>query len=474
MNYCPEQQRVACAMGGIYTALAIEKVLPILHCGPGCQTGYGAVMAGSNGGQNAATYMESSLPCTNFCETDVVFGGEGRLRKLISESLRYYDADIFLVAGGCTPEIVGDDIAGVVGEFNAVPVLNVSLPGFNGNNLRGHSRVLHALIDQYIVPNHKAKLASNHGAAADIIPGQVNVLGIIPYYDTMWSPTLEKLEGILIDIGLTPNILYGRGKTVDNLQKVPSAQFNLVLAPWTDLDVAETLRDRFGTPYFHYPNVPIGPTESAKFIRAIADYAASLNLKAGANIPNISDNSAKAEAYIAEQDSKYNYFIDRSLVWIFDMHNLRSLPRSFFIISGAAQSLALTKFLVYDLGLSPRRIFITDETPEARQADVAALFDEIISDGYLNNDDIVFTDDGGALELYLRDVDQEVNKSIIFGTVWDDLLAKKLNMPYVPVSAPYGDILVGNKTYFGWDGAIELIRDIYNDTAIKGLVSSVI
>lgn len=37
MGACSEQQRVACALGGIYTALAIDKVLPVLHCGPGCQ-----------------------------------------------------------------------------------------------------------------------------------------------------------------------------------------------------------------------------------------------------------------------------------------------------------------------------------------------------------------------------------------------------------------------------------------------------
>jgi nitrogenase molybdenum-iron protein beta chain len=439
-------------MGGVYTALAIEKVLPILHSGPGCQTSYGAVLAGSNGGQNAATYMESCLPCTNFCESDVVFGGMDRLRMLTEGSLRYFDADAFMIASGCTPEIIGDDIEDIVREFSSLkkPVINVPLPGFKGNNLWGHSQVLSALIDTF------AKKPDSNNT---IIKGQVNILGIIPYYDTMWNSTLIQLEEMLSQIGLKPNVLYGRGKTVENLKMIPSAEFNLVLAPWTDLDIAEKLKERYGTPYLHYPNLPTGSSETAKFIRCLTQYAGI--------------DKTQSERYISEQEDKYNYFIDRSLVWLFDMHNLRSLPRSFYIISSAAQCLSLTKFLVNDMGMTPRKIFITDDVPEGYRPSVTAFFREL--DGCtVPCPDIVFTDDGGALELCLRGVDQSVDKACILGSVWDDLLAKKLNMPYVSVSAPYGDLLIGDKTYFGAGGAISLICDIYNDAAQKGLMSSVI
>jgi hypothetical protein len=88
--------------------------------------------------------------------------------------------------------------------------------------------------------------------------------------------------------------------------------------------------------------------------------------------------------------------------------------------------------------------------------------------------EVEFTDDGGALEQRLADVDQSVRKSVILGSVWDDLLAKRYSMPFVSVSAPYGDALIGDKTYFGSEGAIGLISDIYNDAAAKGLMSPVL
>jgi nitrogenase molybdenum-iron protein beta chain len=455
---CPEQQRVACALGGVYTALSIDRVLPILHCGPGCVEGMDSVLANANGGQNPARYLESALPCTNFCDADVVFGGTGRLRDVTERTLLYYDADLFLVAGGCTSEIIGDDIEEVAAELTTdeKPVLYVHLPGFAGNNLTGHSRVLHALIEQYVArrvpPGSAGAAAEDAGAAAPL----VNVLGIVPHYDTMWAATLEKLAALLAEIGLRPNILYGRGATPENLLKIPSAAFNLVLAPWTDLDIAEKLQEMYGTPFLHHPNVPIGPTEEARFIRAVTAFAGA--------------DEERSERVIRERAARYDYYIDRDIVWIFEMHNKRSLPHEFFVNASAAAALSLTKFLAQDLGMTPRRVFIPEDVPEERRDAVAALFTETERTG-LARDDIVFTDDGGAFEQHIRGVDQEVRKSVVFGSVWDDLVARKLNMPFVPVSAPYGDILVGDRTYFGTEGAIGLISDIYNDAARKSLMN---
>ncbi|MDR1042960.1 MAG: nitrogenase molybdenum-iron protein, alpha and beta chain, partial [Clostridiales Family XIII bacterium] len=252
MSLCNEQQRVACALGGIYTALSVDGVLPVLHCGPGCIVSISSMLSVANGGQNAVKFMESSLPCTNFCDADVVFGGMDKLHTLIERSLEYYDAELFLVVSGCASEIIGDDMEEAVGRFADVgkPVIHAELPGFKGDNLYGHGKVLNALIDRCAAPCPGRKN-----------PLLVNVLGIVPHYDPMWAATLDKLEAMLERIGLKPNILYGRNGGLDKFAAIPSAGFNLVVSPWVDLDVAELLKDRFGAPYLHYPNIPIGPTE---------------------------------------------------------------------------------------------------------------------------------------------------------------------------------------------------------------------
>jgi nitrogenase molybdenum-iron protein beta chain len=435
-----EQQRVSCAVGGIYTALAIERVLPIMHCGPGCQGNVNSVLASTNGGQNADTYLESVIPSTNFCEADVVFGGQERLRKLVDESIRYYDADMFVVVDGCTAEIVGDDIEEVARDFSdaKAPVIYAPLPGFKGNNLWGHSQILNAIIDQYLP-----------GEAREKIPGLVNVFGVTPFYDTFWVATLERLEQLLRDLGLEPNIIYGRQKGITAVDKIPSADFNLVISPWVDLDIARKLEDRYGTPFLHYPVMPTGPTETAKFIRTVVDYAKLTPLT--------------AERYIREAEDRYYYYINHFIRWIY---TCRVQPKEFFINSSAVQALSLTRFLINDLGFLPRRVFINEDVPEEHRERIRAWFRDV---DYAGEIDVTFTADGGLCDQYVKSEDTTFRKTVVLGTTWDELTAKALKIPFVPVSSPYGDTIVGLKNYFGYDGGFALLSDIYNDAAEKGM-----
>lgn len=439
MSNCSEQQRVACALGGIYTALAIDKVLPILHSGPGCQQQAGAVLGRTNGGQNAYPFQETILPCTDFCESEVIFGGSNKLTKLIEKSIDYIDSDMIIAVDGCTSEIVGDDIEEVVKKFDDqhIPVLYAKLPGFKGNNLYGHSEILKAIISQYLKP------------AGKINPRQVNVWGIVPYYDPMWQGTLEEIEKLLQAIGLKPNIIYGRNKGLKEVNKIPEAEFNLLLSPWVDLDIVEELKKRFKTPFLHYPNLPIGPSETTKFIRTVADFA---NL-----------NKTVTEKYIKEEEDRYYYYITRHIAWIYGCKNL---PKEFFVISSASAALAITKYFVNDIGLIPKKIYIVDDVPKELQEKVREFFYDLELDKkYI---DITFTDDGGLAAIELQN-GLDINRAIIFGSTWDMTLAKKNKFAFLPISAPYGDTIIGTKNYFGYEGSLKLFADYYAELSNWGL-----
>jgi len=438
-----EQQRVGCAIGGIYTALAIERVLPIMHSGPGCQGNVNAVLAATNGGQNGDTFLESVIPSTNFCEADVVFGGQERLRKLVDDSIKYYDADMFVIVDGCTAEIVGDDIEEVARDFEsaAAPVLHAALPGFKGNNVWGHGQVLNAIVEQYLPETVGEKN-----------PRQVNIFGVVPFYDTFWVATLEKLGALLTDIGLEPNIIYGRGNGIAAVDNIPAAGFNLLLSPWVDLDIVRSLEEKYGTPFLHYPALPIGPTETGRFIRALVDFADFANL-----------DRDFIEGYIKENEDRYFYHVNHVIRWIF---TCRIQPKEFFINSSATQALALTRFLVNDMGFLPRKIFINEDVPGEHQDAISEYFRDLNWSGDI---DVVFTADGGLCDIEVKQADTSFRKTVVLGTTWDELTAKTRRIPFVSVSSPYGDKIVGLKTYFGYDGGLALLADIFNDAAEKGM-----
>jgi nitrogenase molybdenum-iron protein beta chain len=443
-----EQPRTACTIGGIYTALAIERVVPILHAGPGCWSQAGSLIAMSNGGQNADTFMESVIPSTNFAESDVVFGAADRLERTIARSLKYYDADLFVVVDGCVSQIVGDDIEEVVGRFSREgrPVISASLPGFKGNNLYGHSEILKAIINQWLPKSRPKKVNAK----------QVNVFGIVPFYDTFWAGTLEEIEKALRRLDLEPNIIYGRGKGIAEVERIPEAAFNLILSPWVDHDIAKLLEEKYGTPYLIYPNIPIGPTDTKLFYDKLAAFAKV-------------DISA-AKKIIEGEEDRYYYYINHHLRFIY---TCRVAPKEFFINSSAGVAVALTKFLINDLGFLPRKIFINENVSEEYHEKIyshinACEWESKGEDG-AGDIEVIFTNDGGLCDTYVKSEDTTFRKTLLLGTTWDELTAKNLKLPFVSVSSPYGDLMIGAKHFFGFDGALNLVADIYNDTAEKGL-----
>ncbi|MDR2245891.1 MAG: hypothetical protein LBE17_04320 [Treponema sp.] len=448
MITCSEQQRIACAIGGVFTALAIEKVLPVMHSGPGCLQNSGGVLGRFNGCQSGVSYPDSIIPSTNFCDKDVVFGAADRLRRLVKRSLEYYKTDMVLLVDGCGSEIVGDDIEEVASDFanSSVPVIYAKLPGFKGNNLWGHAQVLTSIANQYLIGQPRGGYNEK----------QVNVFGIVPYFDSFWTAELEELETVLRILGLEPNIIYGRGKGIAAINKIPQAAFNLVLAPWTDIEFAEHLREIFGTPYFHYPCLPIGPTETARFIRAITEYAKL--------------DRQTAEDYIKREEDRYFYYV-KNAIRVFVGGSVT--PRRFYINSSAAQAVSLTRFLVNDWGMTPIKIFITDDAPVPYQDSITAFLRDIECND-AEDFDIIFTNDGGLCDQELAKETFPYRRICLFGTCWDQLTANNKRLPFLPVSAPYGDAAVGNTSYFGYDGALVFIQDLYRDMTQKILGSGIV
>lgn len=91
-----EQPRFTCALGAQQTVVAIQRAVPILHSGPGCSQKIQGFIGEGQGYAGSTT-----IPCTNATESDIVFGGEQKLRSVIDGSLRVVDADLYVVLSGC-------------------------------------------------------------------------------------------------------------------------------------------------------------------------------------------------------------------------------------------------------------------------------------------------------------------------------------------------------------------------------------
>ncbi|MDR3239567.1 MAG: hydrogenase [Clostridiales bacterium] len=421
-----DQARYKCALGGIQTAQAIEGVLPILHAGPGCAdklaTGYGT----------SGHFAPRIFPCSNLSETEIVFGGEKRLQELIENAVRVIDADLYIVLTGCSAEIIGDDAEEVVNQFRArgKPVIHASTAGFKGSNYLGYEWILEAIISQYL---EKTQPKTETGL--------VNVFASLPQHDPYWHGNYDALENLLQEIGLKANILFGYGRGVSSIEKIPHAQFNLVVNPWLGVDTAQILQDRFGTPYLHYPNLPIGAFETSRFLSAVGEFA---------ELP-----TAPVQAVIEEQERRYYYFIERFADLFLEN---RVMSKRFTVASDAQYALAITKFLVNDMGLFPQKQFAMENVPEKYQADIESSFNDL---RYGVTADVSFETDGYLVHEEIKQSDY-LGYPLLIGSAWEKKTARETKAHFLPISWPLNERLVMHSSYVGYDGGLKLLEDIYS------------
>lgn len=419
-----DKQRYKCALGAMQTVQAIEHALPILHAGPGCAQKL-SESTGSSG-----YFSPNIFPCTSINEKDVVFGGVKKLNSTIENALKVIDADLYVVLTGCIPEIVGDDSGEVVSRFEDAekPVIYAPTAGFKGNNYKGYEQVVDAIIEQYLQKTDKKQ------------KGLVNIWADVPYQDLFWLGNIRELERLIQEIGLIPNTIFGFRRGIDNINQIPEAEFNLLVSPWVGLGNMKKMERKLGIPYLHYPTLPIGATETSKFLRAVGAFA---------GVPE-----EKVEAVIKDHEDYYYYLIERYADLFLEN---RVINKQFTVVADAQYTLGITKFLVNDLGLVPAKQFVVDDTPKNYREQIAEEFRKL---NYGIEAEVSFETDGYKIQEEIKQHDYH-GYPLILGGYYEKEVTEKLKGNFLNISWPVQDKVVLDDFYAGYTGGIRLIEDIY-------------
>ncbi|MDP4178616.1 MAG: nitrogenase component 1 [Bacillota bacterium] len=435
MSSVIEQPRYSCALGAQQTVLAIPGAIPILHSGPGCTQKIHGALVTSSGHQGEGYAGGSHIPCTNSAEKEVVFGGEKRLSETIDGSLKVMKGDLFVVLTGCTSEIVGDDVQAVTLKYRkkGYPIINAETGGFKGTNYFGHEMVIQAIIKQFI-----------GDAQPKVKKGLVNVFSVVPFQNQYWRGDLQEIKHLLNSIGLEVNILFGyESAGITEWKDIPNAEFNLILSPWLGLETAELLKNKYNTPYLHYPVIPVGAEATSKFLRKVGEFA------------NV--DKEKIESVISKEEKRfYKYFVGAA---DFFTEVKNGLPYELYTIADSTYALGASNFLINELGYVPKQAFITDNVPEKYTNKIKYEFEKIDEE---YKDKVTFEIDGGKIEKKIRNDENTPRKTLILGSEWEDDLSFDIKAPLAYLSIPNTNNLILNKTYVGYNGGLRLIEDIYS------------
>lgn len=419
-----DKQRYKCALGAMQTVQAINRALPILHSGPGCAQKL-SEQTGSSG-----YFSPNIFPCTSINEKDVVFGGEKKLNSTIENALKVVDADLYVVLTGCIPEIVGDDTGKIVSQYadSEKPVIYAPTAGFKGNNYKGHEQVIDAIVDQYLKKSETKQ------------KGLVNIWADVPYQDLFWLGNIRELEKLVSELGLVPNTIFGYKRGIDNIKKIPEAEFNLLVSPWVGLSSMKKMERKLGIPYLHCKTLPIGAIETSKFLREVGKFA---------GVPE-----EKVESVIKEHEDYYYYLIERYADLFLEN---RVINKQFTVVADAQYSLGITKFLVNDLGLIPAKQFVVDDTPKAYRASITEEFKNL---NFGIEAEVSFDADGYKIHEEIKNHDYH-GYPLVLGGYYEKELTENLKGNFLNISWPVQDKVVFDNFYVGYAGGIRLIEDIY-------------
>ncbi len=434
-----EQERYTCAIGALQSVVAIPKAVPILHSGPGCGSmvqGFFERSTGYAGG--------STSPCTNFGEQEVVFGGIDKLRQIVANTYKVLDTDLQVVLTGCTAGIVGDDVESLVEEFRSEgkPIVAVETAGFKCSNIEAHSLVVNAIIDQYVSLYEDENPAGSE-------KNTVNLFASLPYQDPFWKGNLSEYKRLLEGLGLKVQVLFGpKSEGVGEWQKIPRANFNILVSPWYGWEIAEHLKNLYNQPFTQFLNAPIGANETERFLRQVLAFA----LDQGAEI-----DTNRAEAFIRREREAYYEEIDNLATFLLEFRY--GLPNHVHILHDAGYVVGLSKFLLHEVGIIPKEQFIVDNTPLSFQEQIRA---ELKTTSEKREIPLIFEPDAGKAQEIIRGLSHE-GRGLIIGSGWDKELAREKDYDFISAALPSPYRLVLTSNYVGFTGGLRVIEDIYSN-----------
>lgn len=422
-----EAPRYSCALGGAYSCtLAVHGAVPIFHSGPGCvlAQNFGQNFAGGLNG--AGTLGNTSAPCSCLVEEHVVFGGEEKLRALISSTREVVRGDLFVVISGCVPALIGDDVESVVGEFrdSPAPLVYVPTAGFLGNSYLGYEVFLKSVINQLLVERPK-------------VSGTVNLLGVVPFQHVFWKGNLQVVKSLLESIGLHVNMIFTEEGGLDALRRIPSAELNLLFSPWNGRGAVELLEAKFGTPHLDFPAVPIGPKDTTAFLRRVAE---RLGVPAAVVDP------------VVEREERHAY---RFQEYTADLA-MMSLPHAYAgIVADTPTAISLTRYASNELSWLPELVIVTDDPPDELREEIRRHLTEGLES--VVKPKVIFEHDSHLIRLALREHTLQV---ILASSLEKHIAVDELNAMQVSVAFPVYDRLIVDRTYAGYRGGLALLEDV--------------
>jgi nitrogenase molybdenum-cofactor synthesis protein NifE len=225
-------QRACVFCGSRVVLYPIADALHVVHGPVGCA----AYTWDIRGALSSGPELHRLSFSTDLQERDVIFGGEKKLYKVLSELIDAYHPRAAFVYGTCIIGVIGDDMEAVCRKVSSeknIDVIAVHSEGFKGTKRNGYQAACQALaaivgtVDAPDIP-----------AASLNILGDFNVAGetwqIKKYYERMGIRVVSTITG------------DGR---IDEIRRAHAARLNVVQCSGSMMTLAQMMQEKYNIPF---------------------------------------------------------------------------------------------------------------------------------------------------------------------------------------------------------------------------------
>ncbi|RUS02541.1 nitrogenase iron-molybdenum cofactor biosynthesis protein NifE [Pectobacterium polaris] len=402
-----------CAFDGAQiTLLPLADVAHLVHGPIGC--------AGSSwdnrGSQSSGPAINRLGFTTDLNEQDVIMGrGERRLFHAVRHIVERYDPAAVFIYNTCVPAMEGDDIDAVCRAASVavgVPVIAVDAAGFYGSKNLGNRLAGEVMAKQVIGTREPAPWPDD----APFSFSQRHDIGLIGEFNI--AGEFWHVQPLLDELGIRVlGNLSGDGRFAE-IQTMHRAQLNMLVCSRALINVARTLEQRYGTPWFE---------GSFYGVRAMSDA-----LRQIAAMLNDPDLSLRTEALIAREEAS----AQKALA----PYRARLQGRKALLYTGGVKSWSVVSAL-QDLGMTVVATGTRKSTEEDKQR-IRELMGE----------DAIMLDEGNARTLL--DVAYRYGADLMIAGGRNMYTAYKARLPFLDINQER------EHAYAGYRGIVTLAEQL--------------
>lgn len=203
---------------------------------------------------------------TDMQDSDIVFGGEKKLKQAIAEAVEIFDPGTIMITATCPVGLIGDDINQVAKEAEEKyerPVLAFNCEGYKGvSQSAGHHIANNGLMEN-LVGRKDVELDAEYPIN---LMGEYNIGG-----------DAFEIERILEKIGYQIVSVFSGNGSAEEIQIAHEADLNLVQCHRSINYIADMFHEKFGTPWLKINFLGIDAT--IRSLRDLAEFFGDEKLK---------------------------------------------------------------------------------------------------------------------------------------------------------------------------------------------------